>query len=86
MGKPEDLHTWFFLYDETLRKEGAAGGGAAAGNVYEEKSQYRSCHDVMTGSTSVPNLGRNWAGVAGKRPSLVKDSRTTLGRSLEGEM
>jgi len=67
VGKPEDLHTWFFLYDETLRRSDACSPfemGSAASNYPQTNQQYKStsAHDITASgineekSFSPPNL------------------------------
>ena len=71
IGKPEDMHTWFFLYDETLRQVeivdnaeaatnhnygyGGGGGSVASTGGLSGGGAYGKKVD-MTGSLSVPNL------------------------------
>lgn len=70
IGKPEDMHTWFFLYDETLRNPPESVGGAMdndhAHNNYNVNyttigrdgghGGYPTKKADMSASISVPNL------------------------------
>ena len=77
VGKPEDMHTWFFLYDESLVRDTPtpttnASTALVASNAASQQQQqpavgqpgatcyshmhHRQGGEMITGSTSVPNL------------------------------
>ncbi len=68
IGKPEDMHTWFFLYDESMRNLDLVDNEAATNHNYGYGGTTGSVTSTsgggghgykkvdMTGSLSVPNL------------------------------
>uniref|UniRef100_A0A0K2TQJ9 Uncharacterized protein n=1 Tax=Lepeophtheirus salmonis TaxID=72036 RepID=A0A0K2TQJ9_LEPSM len=55
VGKPEDVHTWFFLYDQKLFREDNQYGPKMDLH-YHNPYPFSSKFDYMPASTSVPNL------------------------------
>ena len=68
IGKPEDMHTWFFLYDETMRVETEAVELHNLNATYSAANNYAGGHANpasnkrnvdMSASLSVPNLDQS---------------------------
>ena len=57
-GKPEDLHTWFFIFDESMCQVNVnqMSGDQEFNHHHQHMRSHSTTHEMITGSTSVPNL------------------------------
>lgn len=110
VGKPEDLHTWFFLFDPSLKKEISSQGDPGLDHQGHNKQQQQqppqhhhhhplssqhqqsqhqlkssSAHDLVGGSSSVPNLDQNTSSSPPLfNPTPIPNHASTLGLSGRG--